>query len=411
MTQTTRPPNYAAFLWHALFLSVTVTFTDLNSVIPAMILQVGGGEIHVGAASAIMIGIPLVTKLFFAGILHSRRRKKPALLAGIHMRVLALGLISATLLAAPRLSVARGLAFIYGELLLFTLGGAFAGIAYVDLVGKSFSREVRARFFTRKQILSAWAVLASAVIARQLLAVLTYPRNYAILFAAAAAGLILAAGGFWKLREAPSAAGPSRGFRRALQSIPAILREDANLRNYVLFTNFLGFHTALIPFYVALAKNRYYLDPGLAGTLLLLQIAGMVAASFLWPRLVRRYGYAGVLRTWTGMALLLPAASLLVSRWLPLPFYAALFLFSGAANGARRISQDAVIIELSPPEERVLYSGIWGTLNLSAALYPLLLGALLSLWGYPPVFLAVSASAGLAGLFLHRICCPGGLED
>ncbi|MFW5712791.1 MAG: hypothetical protein ACOC2R_10010 [Spirochaetota bacterium] len=48
--------NYFAFLWHAIFLSITITFTEVNSVIPAMILEVGGGEFHIGIVAAIMIG-------------------------------------------------------------------------------------------------------------------------------------------------------------------------------------------------------------------------------------------------------------------------------------------------------------------------------------------------------------------
>ncbi|MBK5201739.1 MAG: hypothetical protein JJE21_09470, partial [Spirochaetaceae bacterium] len=82
--------NYTGFLWHAIFLSLTMTFTDVNTIIPALILSVGGGAIHVGIVSAIVIGLPVVTKLFFSSFLSSRKRKKPYLLLGIDMRVLAL---------------------------------------------------------------------------------------------------------------------------------------------------------------------------------------------------------------------------------------------------------------------------------------------------------------------------------
>src|SRR6056297_2938302 len=156
-----RPPadrvnrNYRAFLWHAIFLSITVTFTEVNSVIPAMVLQVGGGEFHIGIVTAIMIGVPLIAQLNFAGFLHGKQRKKPYLLAGINLRVLSLALIGITLMVAPQLGTVGALLLIYGELLLFTTSGAFAGISYVDLVGKSFPRELRQRFFTRKQMISS----------------------------------------------------------------------------------------------------------------------------------------------------------------------------------------------------------------------------------------------------------------
>ena len=51
--------NYFGFLWHAVFLAVTVTFTEINTILPAMVIQVGGSEIHIGIMAAIVVGVPL----------------------------------------------------------------------------------------------------------------------------------------------------------------------------------------------------------------------------------------------------------------------------------------------------------------------------------------------------------------
>ncbi|MFW5769264.1 MAG: MFS transporter, partial [Spirochaetota bacterium] len=118
--KTPLPRNYIAFLWHAIFLSITLTFTEVNSVVPALILELGGGEIHVGIVTAIMIGVPLVAQLNFAGFLHGKRRKKPFLLAGINLRVLSLAMIAVTLLSAQRLNTLVVILLIYAELLIFT---------------------------------------------------------------------------------------------------------------------------------------------------------------------------------------------------------------------------------------------------------------------------------------------------
>ena len=149
------------------FLSITITFTEVNTVIPAMILQTGGSELHVGLVSAIMIGVPLIAQLNFSGFLHGKRRKKPFLLLGIYMRVLSLAAIALTMLHVERFTVLQALLIIYAELLLFTMSGAFAGVSYVDLIGKSFSTELRRRFFTRKQLISSSGILVSALLARQ----------------------------------------------------------------------------------------------------------------------------------------------------------------------------------------------------------------------------------------------------
>ena len=400
------PRNYPAFLWHAVFLSITVTFTEVNSVIPAMILEVGGSEIHIGIVTAIMIGVPLIAQLNFAGFLHGKRRKKPYLLAGINLRVFSLALIAVTLIGVGRLTTLQALLLIYAELLLFTVGGAFAGISYVDIVGKSFTRELRKRFFTRKQMIASIGIFLSALIARQVLQSFSYPQNYSILFGAAAAVLLIATGGFWVLQEQEGGERQHSSYLKTLKSIPAVLRTDSNLRTYLWFVNSIGFHVALTPFYVALAKHQYFLDPALAGNLLFVQILGMIAASLLWPLAVKRGGFKQVLKVWASLSFLLPPAALLVSRFLPLPFYIGLFLFTGAAISARKVSQDAVIVELSNEDNRVLYTAIIGTLNLSIAIFPIVIGTLIAVLGYVPVFIGVAFLAAIARWVLRRLVCP-----
>ena len=82
--------NFYAFIWHALFLAFVSTFVDVNTVLSSFILKIGGSSIHVGMITAIFIGLPMITQLFFAGFLSGRSRKKPFLLMGIYIRVFAL---------------------------------------------------------------------------------------------------------------------------------------------------------------------------------------------------------------------------------------------------------------------------------------------------------------------------------
>lgn len=405
--------NYRAFMWHAIFLSITITFTEVNSVIPAMILHVGGREIHIGIVSAIMIGVPLVSKLLFSGFLFRQEKKKPFLIAGIYLRILSLGLIALTLWNIRNFTVTGLLLLIYGELLLFTLGGAFAGTSYIDLVGKSFGPDLRKRFFTRKQILASFGILLSAVLARQFLNVFSFPYNYFSLFLAASTVLVVASAGFWFIQEEPTKGveGKKRmGYVDTLKQIPVLLKADPTLRTYVGFLNTVGFHVALTPFYVAFAKEMYYLDPALAGNLLFIQIVGMVAASFLWPRLVKKRGFKGVLKLWAVLSGVLPLTALGVGHFLPLPFYLVLFLGTGMTIGARMVSADAAVVEISTEENRVLYTGIVGTLSLSIALFPIALGGLIRGLGYTPIFIGVSVLGFLGRFILNRMVCPIDIE-
>jgi len=397
--------TYRAFLWHAVFLSIAVTFTEINTVIPALILEIGGRELHVGIVTAIMIGIPLLAQLSFAGYLQGKTQKKAYLIGAIVTRVLSLAALGATILGIRRFSMAQALLLIYGELLLFTVSGAFAGISYVDLLGKGLSPPLLRRFFPTKQLVSGVGILLSALGARYILGRFPYPHNYALLFTGASLFLFVAISGFWTMREEPSPVAPSPGLAATLAQLPALLRQDKNLRTYILYNNLMGTTMALIPFYLALARRRYTLDPALAGNVLFVQIVGNILAGLIWPRLVRRGGYRLILRVWSATAAVLPVAALAVSALAPSLAYVFLFLPVGLSVSARLVTQDAMIVQLSNAENRVLYTGIVGTLNLTVAIFPILMGLLIRTAGYVPVFLGVSLAAAASFYSLRALDC------
>ena len=56
LTKKTSTRNFYAFLWHAGFLAMAKNFMDVDTVIPAMLVEAGGGAIHIGIMTAIMLG-------------------------------------------------------------------------------------------------------------------------------------------------------------------------------------------------------------------------------------------------------------------------------------------------------------------------------------------------------------------
>ena len=58
--------NLIAFLWHAVFLAFAATFTNINTILPSMVVKAGGSNFQVGILTAIMIGTPIIGELLFA---------------------------------------------------------------------------------------------------------------------------------------------------------------------------------------------------------------------------------------------------------------------------------------------------------------------------------------------------------
>ncbi len=383
--------NAYAFFWHAWFLALATTFTDLNTILPSLIVHAGGTSLEVGILTAIMVGTPILGQLLFASYLHLKRRKKGFLLLGINLRVLALALVAVLLWrveAATEETLSggaiRGLVMLV--MFVFAIAGTFAGISYTDLLGKSLPEGRRAWFFLVRQVLTSVGFLISALIAREVLACWTYPWNYVWLFSAAAGLLLVASLGFWALEER-EVAGPEveLTFGRVLRSLPARLKADADLRRYIVLVNLTGFGLTLMPFYVSLAKERHGLTGEQVGTYLLASIVGMIASNYLWARVVRRHGFRGVIRGCVICGAVLPLLALTLIH-ASIGVYLIVFVLMGAALSARKIAFQGLLIEITTAENRALHMGLVGATSLSTAIFPIVAGALIVAVGYTPVF-------------------------
>lgn len=371
-----------------------------------MILQVGGNQIHVGILTAIMVGVPMLTQLVFAGFLTPKPRKKPYLLLGIYLRVGALAGVAWTLSSFTNINPMFVIFLVYGWMLIFTTSGAFAGVSYTDILGKSIAGNTRKRFFVVRQVLSSLGILISALITRELLKRFEYPENYQILFMAAAVALFMAALGFVALREKPiTNRFEGSSFFEILKFIPGYLREDPNLRNFIIMNNLTGFATTLLPFYVVLARDTYSLELSDVGNFLLVQIAGMILSNFLWSKVVKKHHFKGVLMIWILIGASLPILALIFTSFASEPVFLIVFFLSGAAMSARRIAQEGVLIEISENDNRALYSGINGAFNLTIAIFPLLSGFVIAWVGYTPVFIIGSVAMLSATVFVRRLKC------
>lgn len=397
--------NYKGFLWHAIFLALTTTFTEVNTVIPALILNIGGNPIHVGIVSAIVIGLPVVTKLFFSSFLSSRKMKKPYLLLGVNLRILSLISIAFTLIFYKNFSFVVILLLLYFELLIFSVGGAFASLPYVYLLG-GFKKETRIRFFTRRSMITSIGMLLSVVTARFVLSNWSYPIQYVILFSLSAIALIVASLGFWIIEENPSTVSKRVPLLNVLKDIPNILRTDKNFFKFLIYSNIMGAALTLIPFYIGFAKNSFRMDSTILSSVLIIQISGMFIASFVFPKVIKKNGFKGILKFRILLHFFLPLLAVLISNIGSLYGYLSIFFFIGFALSARIVSEDAALIELSNESNRVIYSALAGTLNVAIIIFPLILGTLISIFGYSTIFIISALLTLVAFPILKSINCP-----
>ncbi len=398
--------NFVAFIWHAFWLALAQTFAERNTVLPGLIILVGGSQIEVGILTAITVGVPIVSQLAFAGFLSQKKYKKKFLLLGIYLRVGAfLGTVW-TLTKATSLTPALVIVFVFVWMFIYSVSGAFAGISYTDILGKSIKGETRKRFFVVRQFLSSIGVLISALIVREFLKGFPYPNNYIYMFSAASVLLFIASMGFVVIKEKPTEKfREERGFFQVLKFIPKLLREDTRFRNFIFLINFVQLPLTLIPFFVVLAKNNFELTKSSIGNFLLFQIFGMIVSNFLWHKVVKKYSFKGVIKSAIIIEIFLPLLALLAAKSSSIYFLGGIFFIAGTAMSAFKIAYEGMFLEITNETNRAMYQGIKGSLNITVAFFPLLSGVLINYIGFAPIFVGASVVAMLAFFIPKKIKC------
>ncbi|MGC9373812.1 MAG: MFS transporter [Bacteroidales bacterium] len=401
--------NFRSFLWHAIFLALASNFMDIDTIIPAMLIQAGGNSLHLGILTAILLGGSSFFQLFFAGYLSDKTLKKNYLLTAINLRIFSLFSLSLLFFYSNNIRSDLVISFIFIIISFFALSGSFANISYMDIFGKSVKAEKRKKFFTLKESITSIGIFISALVVRELLKRFDYPSNYSLLFFVAAVLLLVSSMGFWQIREKRSKISNKQGLITFLKKIPAEIKQNSNLKYYLLIINFLGFGMSLLPFLILFAKENFALSDKMIGNFLVFRVVGMVVSGLVFYRLSTKVNYKFMVRSASLVGALIPLVSLFLVNyeW----YYQFLFLFSGFFVSVYKISKSGILMEISTIENRPAYTGISGAGDIASLLFPLIAGLLISFVGFHIVFIGISLIVLLGFFMAPNLNCTQPLNE
>ncbi len=379
--------NFKAFMWHAIFAALAINFMDVDTVLPSMMINAGGGSFLVGLISAIMLGGSRMSQFFFTPFLQNRSRKKFFLLLGINSRIIALLGLAFLFFKSAQMNPQWVMVFIFLMVILFSVGGAFAEIPYTDIIGKSIFQENRKRFFSLKQLLASIMVFLSALAVKQLIDYFDYPKNYFYLFLIAAFFLLLASFGFYHIREhivANHAPERIQGLADYLKRIIQEVRSNKRLIYYMLIINTLGIGLAIMPFIILFAKTKMDISAAIVGELLVFKTIGLVLTSLLVYRFSKRFKYQHLLYWAIGLLALLVIGSILFIQfaWV----FKLIFLGGGIFISLFSILKGGILLEITTNENRAFYTGLTGASNIFLTMFPIISGILVEVVGFSYFF-------------------------
>jgi len=375
---------------------------DIDTVIPAMLVEAGGTPLHIGLMAAILTGGSSFTQIIFAPVVSNDPFKKKYLLTGINARMAALLVIAILLWKSAHGTLGDVLPLLFIAITVFAVGGAFANVSYTDILGKSINQEMRKKFFSSKQLLTSSVILLSAFLATRVLKSQEYPGNYSVMFFIGFSSLAIASLGFWSLKETEPSKLPVKGIGDYFRIMKTELKENGRIKYFLGFINTQGIAISFLPFVILYAKEVFNTGSADTGKFLVFKVAGGVLISMLILIFAKAAKYRVLLYLNVLLSLLLPSI-LLFSKAMP-PFW-LLFFLGGLVYAIYSITMNGILLEISGNNNRTIYTGLAGAGNILPALFPLFGGFIIKSLGFNVFFMMYGAIIVLALFFIYKLKC------
>ena len=380
-----------------------MSMIELNTVLPNLISGFTKSSVAFGGIYSIMLGAPLAFNLLFSHYLKRFEFKKKFLLFGIYLRSFSfLGMGVMTFLFAKSNPAIMLIAF-YILILLFSLSGGFAGIAYSDIIGKLLPSEKRPGLYAARQIFSGIASLIGGILIVRIFKPggFDYPLNYVLGMMIGCMGLIIGAFGFWMIKEPPSKINKMDENNNGLiGDTLKILKEDRAFRKFIIIENVTSFSLMIMPFYMVYVKNTFLNYKVYFGAFVIAQLLGNILSNFMWAVISKKLGTTTVLK----MCILIGASIPIIAialKPMGAMWYILVFLLVGVITSGRNIGFEPYLLDIAPGDKRTMYLGIRGTLNILVVLLPVAGGFFIDMLGYVATFATVSVVMLIAFIILH----------
>ena len=394
--------NYYALLWHALFLALAKNFMDVDTIVPAMMIDAGGTAVHIGLLTAIMLGGSHLSQLFFAPFINNRPMKKGCLLLGINTRIFALACLVFLFFLSSRITGSFLIIMIFLFISVFSISGGFANIGYTDILGKSVLPDSRKSFLSVKQVIVSTGLFASAYFASRALTLKPYPDNYAFLFVVATVMLTVASAGFWRLKEVKISKQEICKYKDFIRIILHEIRTSKRLKYYLLVVNTQGVSLALMPFLILYAKDVLNATGSDIGNYLIFKVIGGILVGVLLFYHSKKVRYQHLLYLTSILAFIIPLFILI----LPGHFFLNLsFLAGGIVFTLHTITASGVLLEVSTNENRALYTGIVGAGSALPVIFPLASSWIINQFGFSMFFILFMFIISFSFYFVFKLDC------
>ena len=290
--------NLTVNLADGAFFGLGLGVSSYTTILPLFIALLTDSATLVGLVAAMhMIGWQF-PQLLTAGLVSRLRRYKPAVLILSTLERLPYFLLAILALSLGQMSTELALILIFPVVALLAFGGGFTATAWQSFVGKIFPAQIRGRFYGAQSSIANLFMSAGAIVAGLILGADPQAEAFALCFFISGIAMIISWAFLALSREADHEPLETvkRRPREFSEKIMIMLRQDSNLRWFILARMLAIFAQMAVGFYAIYGAQQLNADAPLlgaaTGAMGLAQVLGAPIAGWLGDRYGHRRVFA-----------------------------------------------------------------------------------------------------------------------
>lgn len=372
--------------------SVGDGFMNVSVVMAAFAARLGAPNWVIGLLPAIAGGGWMLPQLIVAARVRPLAYKLPVYRSAALIRTsmyILMVLVAALLWHQPALCLTLFLL----AMLVNALASGVSGLPFLEVVSKTVPAALRPRFFAVRNLYGGLLAFGAGLIVRWILgSPLSFPYDYALIFALGTAAFTFGYWAFGLVQEPPDEPQTAQGVRGELRAIPETLR-DPHFRAFLTVRLLLAAASMSEPFYAVYALRELHFPAATLGAFVMTLTGVAPFSNLVWQRVAEKSGSRRIIRFASLAYGLAPVWALLTGHfgW-PTWTYLGVFLLTSVAAQGFNLGHTNHLLNIAPQDARSRYIGTLNTLVGAALFTPVLGGLLADRAGYLPVFLL---SAGL----------------
>ncbi|MGE4610020.1 MAG: MFS transporter [Paracoccaceae bacterium] len=374
---------------------------DSTTIMSALVFQLTGSSIIVGAVTAILRFGWLFPQLFVGFLAQRSGSSMQYYVIGAFGRATCMALMALILFVGKEWSATVLSVFV---MILWTSYAFISGIVavpYNDIVARSIPSQQRSRLMATRFFGGGILALGIVAIVDNLVGDLPFPTFYSAIFAIASVLMFLSSGVFTAMGEPEAQATTAKpGFFRYLMDGVQVFRTDRRFAIFVYAQWCGGAVLMAMPFYVVQASHSGF-DLSRVALLLGAQTVGALVSNPLWGWWGDSLGKVSLLKAVALGRILPPLVILLlgVGSFLDASatfyIFIAIFFITGALANGLTIAVIGFLMEISPDDQRPAYSGYFNAITAPAFLLPLLAGIIATYFNLTIIFVISMIAAAL----------------